>query len=249
MSQSVLIVGAGSGLSASLARRFHAAGMQVALAARDGEKARATPDLVVYNPSARLRGPVTELDPEATRAAIETTCFGAFLVAQQAARQMLARGSGSILFTGASAGVKGFANSSVFAMGKFGLRGLAQSLARELHPQNIHIGHFVIDGGIASERQDRKDDGSDRMLDPDAIAEAYLQFHARSHHPRAPPGRHPSAPRGCHSSCGAGARKSPVDVMQRSCSKSPAADHQKNDFEFLTDSAGNEHRNMNITGH
>ena len=209
MSQSVLIVGAGSGLSASLARRCHAAGMQVALAARDGEKARAvaqetgaslhrcdassiedvaalfaaldasigTPDLVVYNPSARLRGPITDLDPEATRTAIEVTCFGAFLVAQQAARRMLARGSGSILFTGASAGVKGFANSSVFAMGKFGLRGLAQALARELHPQNIHIGHFVIDGGIASERQDRKDDGSDRMLDPDAIAEAYLQFH------------------------------------------------------------------------
>ena len=209
MSQNVLIVGAGSGLSTSLARRCHAAGMQVALAARDGEKARAvaqetgatlhlcdassiedvaalfaaldasigTPDLVVYNPSARLRGPVTELDPEATRAAIETTCFGAFLVAQQAARRMLARGSGSILFTGASAGVKGFANSSVFAMGKFGLRGLAQSLARELHPQNIHIGHFVIDGGIASDRPDRQDDGGDRMLDPDAIAEAYLQFH------------------------------------------------------------------------
>ena len=209
MSQSVLIVGAGSGLSASLARRCHAAGMQVALAARDGEKARSVaqetgaslhrfdaasikdvaalfaaldasigaPDLVVYNPSARLRGPIADLDPEATRTAIEVTCFGAFLVAQQAARRMLARGSGSILFTGASAGVKGFANSSVFAMGKFGLRGLAQALARELHPQNIHIGHFVIDGGIASERQDRKDDGSDRMLDPDAIAEAYLQFH------------------------------------------------------------------------
>ena len=209
MSQSVLIVGAGSGLSTSLARRCHVAGMQLALAARDGEKARAvaqetgaslhrcdassiedvaalfaaldagtgTPDLVVYNPSARLRGPITELDPEATRAAIETTCFGAFLVAQQAARQMLARGSGSILFTGASAGVKGFANSSVFAMGKFGLRGLAQSLARELHPQNIHIGHFVIDGGIASDRPDRQDDGGDRMLDPSAIAEAYLQFH------------------------------------------------------------------------
>ena len=209
MSQSVLIVGAGLGLSASLARQCYAAGMKVALAARVGEKAGAvaketgaslhrcdassiedvaalftalddnigTPDLVVYNPSARLRGPITVLDPEATRAAIEVTCFGAFLVAQQAARRMLARGSGSILFTGASAGVKGFANSSVFAMGKFGLRGLAQALARELHPQNIHIGHFVIDGGIASERQDRQDDGSDRMLDPDAIAEAYLQFH------------------------------------------------------------------------
>ncbi len=209
MSQKVLIVGAGLGLSASLARQCHAAGMKVALAARDGEKAGAvaqetgaslhrcdassiedvaalftalddsigTPDLVVYNPSARLRGPMADLGPAATRTAIEVACLGAFLVAQQAARRMLARGSGSILFTGASAGVKGFANSSVFAMGKFGLRGLAQALARELHPQNIHIGHFVIDGGIASERQDRTDDGSDRMLDPDAIAEAYMQFH------------------------------------------------------------------------
>jgi len=212
MTRSALIVGAGLGLSAALARKCRAAGMAVALAARDGEKARAvaeetgatlhscdassiedvaalfdaldtatgTPDLVVYNPSARLRGPITELDPAATRAAIEVTCFGAFLVAQQAARRMLARGSGSILFTGASAGVKGFANSSVFAMGKFGLRGLAQSLARELHPQNIHVGHFVIDGGIrAAHRPERQDDGSDNMLDPDAIAEAYLQFHTQ----------------------------------------------------------------------
>ena len=185
--------------------------MDVALAARDGNRARAiaaetgaslhrcdagsieevaqlftalddtigTPDLVVYNPSARLRGPITALDPAATRAAIEVTCFGAFLVAQQAARRMLERGSGSIFFTGASAGVKGFANSSVFAMGKFGLRGLAQSLARELHPQNIHIGHFVIDGGIRSGREDRQDDGTDNMLDPDAIAETYMQFHAQ----------------------------------------------------------------------
>ena len=215
MSKSALIVGAGSGLSAALARQCHAAGMAVNLAARDGSRAAAvatetgatlhhcdassiedvaalfdaldattgTPDLVVYNPSARLRGSITELDPVVTRAAIETTCFGAFLVAQQAARRMLERGSGSIFFTGASAGVKGFANSSVFAMGKFGLRGLAQSLARELHPQNIHIGHFVIDGGIASDRQDaqgrqdRLDDGSDQMLNADAIAESYLQFH------------------------------------------------------------------------
>lgn len=212
MSASALIIGAGSGLSAALARRCRDAGMDVALAARDGERARTvaaetgatlhrcdassiedvarlfttldattgTPELVVYNPSARLRGPITELDPVATRAAIEVTCFGAFLVAQQAARRMLERRSGSIFFTGASAGVKGFANSSVFAMGKFGLRGLAQALARELHPQNIHIGHFVIDGGIRSAREDRRDDGSDNMLDPDAIAEAYMQFHGQN---------------------------------------------------------------------
>ena len=211
MSSSALIVGAGSGLSAALTGKCREAGMDVALAARDGDRARAiaaetgaslhrcdassieevaqlfmalddtigTPDLVVYNPSARLRGPITALDPAATHAAIEVTCFGAFLVAQQAARRMLERGSGSIFFTGASAGVKGFANSSVFAMGKFGLRGLAQSLARELHPQNIHIGHFVIDGGIRSGREGRQDDGTDNMLDPDAIAETYMQFHAQ----------------------------------------------------------------------
>ena len=209
MSSSAVIIGAGSGLSAALARRCAADGMTIALAARTGEKARdvaaetgaslylcdagsieavdrlftdiyaeiGTPDLVVYNPSARVPGPITDLDAAAARAALEVTCFGAFLVAQQAARRMLQRGSGSIFFTGATAGVKGFANSSVFAMSKFGLRGLAQALARELHPQNIHIGHFVIDGGIRSDRPERQDDGSDDTLDPDAIAESYLQCH------------------------------------------------------------------------
>ena len=209
MSSSALIIGAGSGLSAALARRCAADGMTVALAARTGKKARdvaaetgaglhlcdatsidamdrlftdidaeiGTPDLVVYNPSARVPGPITDLDTAAARAALEVTCFGAFLVAQKAARRMVQRGSGSIFFTGATAGMKGFANSSVFAMGKFGLRGLAQALARELHPQNIHIGHFVIDGGIRSDRPERQDDGSDNMLDPDAIAESYLQCH------------------------------------------------------------------------
>ncbi|PPR40541.1 MAG: hypothetical protein CFH24_00650 [Alphaproteobacteria bacterium MarineAlpha6_Bin2] len=118
------------------------------------------------------------MDAEETRNAINITCFGAFLVAQQASRRMLLRGSGSIFFTGASAGIKGFANSSAFAMGKFGLRGLAQSLARELHPKNIHIGHFVIDGGIRVKHNpvNRYLDKDD-MLDPDAIAKSYLEFH------------------------------------------------------------------------
>ena len=99
-------------------------------------------------------------------------------MAQQAAQRMLTQGHGCIFFTGATAGIKGFANSSVFAMGKFGLRGLAQSLALELHPKNIHIGHFVIDGGIhANHRPERQDDGNDRMLNPDDIAKSYLQFH------------------------------------------------------------------------
>jgi short-subunit dehydrogenase len=210
MSETALIVGAGLGLSASLARLCAKDGMKVAIAARTTDKLAGlaaetgaevhqcdagdidsvaalfqatdktigTPNLVVYNPSARVRGAITELDPAATRDAINITCFGAFLVAQQAATRMLKRGSGSIFFSGASAGVKGYPRSSVFAMGKFGLRGLCQSLARELHPQGIHIGHFVIDGGIRAEhRPERHDDGTDAMLDPDAIAETYMHLH------------------------------------------------------------------------
>jgi NAD(P)-dependent dehydrogenase (short-subunit alcohol dehydrogenase family) len=210
MTETALIVGAGLGLSASLARLCAKDGMKVAIATRSTDKLAGlaaetgaevhqcdagdidsvaalfkatdktigTPNLVVYNPSARVRGAITELDPAATRDAINITCFGAFLVAQQAATRMLKRGSGSIFFSGASAGVKGYPRSSVFAMGKFGLRGLCQSLARELHPQGIHIGHFVIDGGIRAEhRPERRDDGTDAMLDPDAIAETYMHLH------------------------------------------------------------------------
>ena len=210
MSESVLIVGAGSGLSASLARLCNSNGMKVVLAARNIkkldslkeeinaetlscdagdiqsvyslfeliDKSIGTPNLVIYNPSVRIKGSIIDIDAEETRRAINITCFGAFLVAQQAAKRMLSRGSGSIFFTGASAGVKGFANSSVFAMGKFGLRGLAQSLARELHPKNIHIGHFVIDGGIQSKNNITNQFlEKDNMLDPDAIAKSYLEFH------------------------------------------------------------------------
>ncbi len=210
MKENALIMGAGLGLSASLARLLSKNNFNVAVAARNIEKLEnlknetaskvfqcdasniedveklfiqsdkllGPPDLVIYNPSARVRGGIAELDPAETQKAINITCFGAFLCAQQAAARMIKRGSGSIFFTGASAGVKGYPKSSVFAMGKFGLRGLAQALARELHPQNIHIGHFVIDGGIHAEhRPERKDPGDDSMLDPDAIAETYLQFH------------------------------------------------------------------------
>lgn len=136
------------------------------------------PDIVVFNPSFRARGPVVDLDPEQVRRVIEISCFGGFLVAQQAARQMIERGSGTILLTGASASVKGYPNSSSFAMGKFGLRGLAQSLARELQPKNVHVAHFVIDGGIAKAGDARVTErGPDGTLDPDAIAETYLHIH------------------------------------------------------------------------
>lgn len=137
------------------------------------------PSVVVYNASNRARGPIQELDAEAVRNAILVSCFGGFNVAQQAAKRMIPAGSGSILLTGASASVKGYPNSSSFAMGKFGLRGLAQSLARELQPQNIHVAHFVIDGGIEKLSGDPRaaNRGDDGMLHPDAIAQSYLNVH------------------------------------------------------------------------
>ena len=203
-----LIVGAGSGLSASLARKCAAAGMRVALAARNtakldsllketGGRAHAceatdasqvkklfqeldtTPELVVYNPSYRVRGPFLSLDAEEVRKTLMVTAYGGFLVSQEAAKRMLERGSGSIFFTGASASVKGYAESAPFAMGKFALRALAQSLARELGPKGIHVAHFVIDGGILRTGTDARaaTRGEDGMLLPDAIAETYVQIH------------------------------------------------------------------------
>jgi NAD(P)-dependent dehydrogenase (short-subunit alcohol dehydrogenase family) len=138
------------------------------------------PDIVVYNAANRGgRGPVEELDAEAVRQAILITCYGGFLVGQAAARLMIPRSSGSILFTGASASYKGYAKSSSFAMGKFGLRGLAQSMARELAPRNIHVAHFPIDGGIRQGPDDPRATGraADSLLDPDAIARTYLMVH------------------------------------------------------------------------
>ncbi len=198
-----VIVGVGDGLSASLARKFASRGMSVVLAARNTEKLAGlvgetgatavacdvtnardvealfaglagVPEVVVYNPSYRVRGPLVTLDPDEVRKALDITAFGAFLVAQAAVRLMLPLRRGTILFTGASAGVKGFAQSAPFAMGKFALRGLAQSMAREFHPQGIHIAHVVIDGGIRA--KGREDGGNDNTLDPDSIADSYLHL-------------------------------------------------------------------------
>jgi NAD(P)-dependent dehydrogenase (short-subunit alcohol dehydrogenase family) len=139
----------------------------------------ATPDIVIYNASYRTRGPIVELDPVEVEKSLMVTCYAGFLVGQAATKAMLARGSGSILFTGASASVKGYVNSAPFAMGKFGLRGLAQSMARELAPKNIHVAHFVIDGGIARPGGDERAGarGADGLLEPDAIARSYLDIH------------------------------------------------------------------------
>ena len=204
-----LILGAGPGLSASVARSLARRGHHVVLASRDTadlaplvEEIGATAiacdaasrdsvqnlfdridamdgDLAVahYNASGRVRGPIQDLDPAAVEAALAVSATGAFLMAHHAARRMIPRGEGALLFTGASAGVKGFPRSAPFAMGKFALRGLCQSLARELHPQGIHVGHVVIDGGIRGTPQSGRTDvteGEDDMLDPDAVAASMM---------------------------------------------------------------------------
>jgi NAD(P)-dependent dehydrogenase (short-subunit alcohol dehydrogenase family) len=208
--ETALIVGAGSGLSASLARLLVAEGFHVALAARNPEKLQdlsrtldalplrcdatdagqvedafaavekkwAAPDLVVYNAGYRTAGPIAELQPKDVERALAVCAFGGFLVGQAAAKRMLAQGAGAIFFTGASASVKGYANSAPFAMGKFALRGLAQSMARELAPKNIHVAHFVIDGGIKGGADPREAErGDDGMLLPDEIAKNYLHVY------------------------------------------------------------------------
>lgn len=137
------------------------------------EREIGAPDVVLYNASARARGPFVELIPADVAQAIAVSAFGGFLVAQQALSRMLPNKRGAIFFTGASASVKGFAQSAPFAMGKFALRGLAQSLAREFSPQGIHIAHFVIDGGVRSAARKEPDERPDSFLDPDAIAASY----------------------------------------------------------------------------
>jgi NAD(P)-dependent dehydrogenase (short-subunit alcohol dehydrogenase family) len=209
--RNALIVGAGAGLSAALARAFAAREMKVGLAARSvddlaglaketGAKAYAcdaakradviklmesftreigAPEVVVYNASYRVRGSFVDLDPAEVEKSLAVSAYGGFLVAQEAAKRMLPRGQGAILFTGASASIKGYAQSAPFAMGKFALRGLAQSMARELAPAGIHVAHFVIDGGIKSERRAEPADRPNSMLEPDAIAQNYLHVLAQ----------------------------------------------------------------------
>lgn len=201
-----LIVGSGSGLSASLTRLLAREGFKVALAARNIEKLASlcestgatayacdatdaaqvaqlfqdvehkvgAPDVVIYNASARSRGPFVSLVASEVEQAMRVSAFGGFLVAQESAKRMVPKGHGAILFTGASASVKGYAQSAPFAMGKFALRGLAQSMARELAPLGIHVAHFIIDGGIRNPGRSEAPENPDSMLDPDAIAGNYL---------------------------------------------------------------------------
>ncbi|MBB6310191.1 SDR family NAD(P)-dependent oxidoreductase [Xanthobacter tagetidis] len=172
------------GLAAELATRTQVVALaadasdpaQIEAAFARAETDLGPPDLVLFNVSRRLRGPIEDLDPQAVMAAYQAGAFAGFLTAQAASRRMLPRGAGTLLFTGATASVKAMPQSAPFAMAKFALRGLAQGLARELGPRGIHVAHAIIDGGIAA--PSRPTDGPpDRWLDPDAIAASYLALH------------------------------------------------------------------------
>jgi NAD(P)-dependent dehydrogenase (short-subunit alcohol dehydrogenase family) len=212
MNRYAIIVGAGSGLSAALARACAVDGLKLVLVARDiaklaplvaelGARAMAcdagepsaverlfavterdfgVPELVVFNAGYRVRGALADIDPADVETALRNNALAGFLVGQGAARVMLPIGKGSIFFTGASASVKGFAGSAPFAMGKFALRGLAQSMARELGPKGLHVAHFIIDGGIAGTRSNRDPMDGDKWLSPQAIADTYLATHRQS---------------------------------------------------------------------
>ena len=136
----------------------------------DAVAAAGAPDLVVFNASGFGRGSILELAPGQLEAAWQVGCLGGFLVGQAAARAMAPAGRGTILFTGATASLRGSANFAPFAIAKFGLRALAQSMARELGPKGIHVAHMVIDGQIGVAEGDTK-------LKPADIAEAYWSIY------------------------------------------------------------------------
>lgn len=210
-----LIVGAGAGLGAGLARRFAAGRMEVAIASRDAGRARALaadvgahgyacdatdeasveqlfaqvagelgePSLVVYNASGFLRKSILEIETEEFVRQWNATCLGGFLVGREAARRMVKAGEGTLIFTGATACYKGSANFAGFAVGKFGLRALAQSMARELGPKKVHVAIVNIDGEIngPAHAHEIPEKGIDALLDPDAIAETYWSIHTQHH--------------------------------------------------------------------
>ena len=214
----VLVVGAGPGLGAAVARRFAAASMPVAVSTRtqatvdsvaskiiagggtakpyaaDATDENAVTALfdqveddlgsigvVVYNAGAFARTSVVETSAEAFENSWRIGCFGGFLVGREAARRMLPRKQGTILITGATAALRGSANFVNLAVGKFGLRALAQSMARELGPEGIHVAHIIIDGVIASDDRGQDQDGqtADDLLSPDAIAQTYYDLYTQ----------------------------------------------------------------------
>ena len=198
-----LIGGAGEGLGAALGRRFAAEGFEVALCSRTGPEkadlrnegevialfdrleARAPVEVAVFNAGANFRASILDTPAEMFEKVWRLGCYAGFLFGREAARRMAPRGKGTILFTGATASVRGSAQFAAFAAAKGGLRQVAQSMARELGPKNIHVAHVVIDGMIDNRRTRERmaeragELPADGMLATDAIAELFWQLHAQ----------------------------------------------------------------------
>ena len=143
------------------------------------ERELGVPSVVVFNAGAYERGGILDLTPESFERCWRIGCLGGFLVGQAAARLMVPKGAGTILFTGATASLRGGAGFANLAMPKFALRALAQSMARELDPKGVHVAHVIVDGQIESDgrRGLLAERGPDSLLPPDAIAETYYQLH------------------------------------------------------------------------
>jgi NAD(P)-dependent dehydrogenase (short-subunit alcohol dehydrogenase family) len=217
--RTALVVGTGPGLGSALARRFAAAGLSVAVAARNTEKlgpllaeirakggvaaafgcdatsdrsvktlmksvtsSFGIPDVVFYNVDHFVPGSITEIETPAFEECWRANCLGAFLTGREAARVMLSRGSGTIIFTGATGAIRGGDGFINLAVGKFGTRALAQSIARELNPKGIHVAHVIIDGGMSAPSTAAAAERVESLF-PDDVAETY--FHLYSQHPSA----------------------------------------------------------------
>lgn len=146
-------------------------------------------DICIFNVGGNVRFPLAETTERVFRKVWEMCAKGAFLTGREAAKYMVERGRGSIFFTGATASVRGSSGFAAFASGKFALRGLAQSMARELGPKNIHVAHLVIDAGVDTEfvRERARSAGvdpdtipADTLMNPGSIAEAYWYLHHQS---------------------------------------------------------------------
>jgi NAD(P)-dependent dehydrogenase (short-subunit alcohol dehydrogenase family) len=198
-----LIGGAGEGLGAALGRRFAQGGLEVVLSSRtQGERAdlrdeaevialfdrvekRGPIEVAIFNAGANFRASILDTPADMFEKVWRLGCYAGFLFGREAAKRMVARGKGTILFTGATASVRGASQFAAFAAAKGGLRQVAQSMARELGPKNIHVAHVVIDGMIDNRRTrermaDRvKDLPADGMLATDAIAELFWQIHVQ----------------------------------------------------------------------